>query len=113
MAPRSCIIRQSFWINISADFTGELDELVGAQGPTKRSNIGSNEALTPPKASILLLVPSPTKDLFTKFMKMFIEMTKTQAWDREQLEPQKHPLKARTSDTYSGKSHIDYYHFYQ
>ena len=37
----------------------------------------------------------------------------TQARDREQLEPQERPLKAKTSETYSKKSHIDCYHFCQ
>ena len=73
------------------------------------SNASSNEALTLLEASTPPFVPLPTKDLFTKFMKVFIETT--QAWDQEQLEPQKHPLKARTLETYSWKSHMDCYNF--
>ena len=38
-------------------------------------------------------------------------METTQA--REQLEPRERPLKARTPETYSGKSHMDCYHFCQ
>ena len=34
-------------------------------------------------------------------------METTQAWDREQLELQERPLKAKTPKTYSGKSSID------
>ena len=57
----------------------ELDELAGAQGPARRSNAGSNEILTeaptPPEASIPSLVPPTSEDLFTKFMKVFMETT--------------------------------------
>ena len=42
-------------------------------------------------------------------MEVFMEIT--QAWNQEQLELQEHLLKARTPETYSGKSHMDYYHF--
>ena len=38
-------------------------------------------------------------------------METTQA--REQLEPQERPLKAKTPESYSGKSHIDCYYFCQ
>ena len=44
-------------------------------------------------------------------MKAFVELT--QAWDREQAEPQEQPLKARSLDTYSGKFYMDCYHFCQ
>ena len=40
-------------------------------------------------------------------------MEMTQAWDQEQLELQKRPLKAKTLEIYSGKSSMDCYHFYQ
>lgn len=46
-----------------------------------------------------------------QFMKVFLE--NTQAWDQEQLEPQKHSLKAIIPETYSKKSHIDCYYFCQ
>ena len=32
---------------------------------------------------------------------------------RDQLEPQERLFKAKTPETYFGKSHIDCYHFYQ
>ena len=44
-------------------------------------------------------------------MKMFMEIT--QAQTQALVEPQKQPLKARSPKTYSGKSHMDCYHFYQ
>ena len=113
MAPRSHTIRRSPCVNTSVDPARELDELAGTQGPAKRSNAGSNEAstkaFTPPEASTLLFIPLTSEDLFTKFMKVFMETT--QAW--EQLEPRKRPFKARTPETYSGKSHMDCYHFCQ
>ena len=102
--------------NLLADLTEEQDELTGFQGPAGRLDPDSNEALTPLKALtplealILSFVPS-IKDLFTKFIKTFMEST--QAWDREQTEPRKQPLKARSPKTYLGKFHIDCYHFYQ
>ena len=40
-------------------------------------------------------------------------METTQAQDREQLEPWERPLKARTPETYSGKSHMNCYYFCQ
>ena len=60
-------------------------------------------ASTPP------LVPPTSEDLFTKFMKVFMETTKA----RDQLERRERPLKARTLETYSEKSYIDCYHFCQ
>ena len=41
-------------------------------------------------------------------MKVFMETTQAQA-----TEPRERPLKARTPETYSGKSHMDCYHFCQ
>ena len=82
MAPGFCTTRRSSCVNTLVDPAGELDELVG-QGPAKRSNAGSNEspteALTPLEASTLPLVPPTSKDLFTKFMKVFMETTQAQA----------------------------------
>ena len=40
-------------------------------------------------------------------------MKTIQAWNREQVKLQDYPLKAKTSDTYFGKSYMDYYHFCQ
>ena len=114
MASESCICR-SFCINTPLDLARELNELDGAQNPAIKSNVESNEAPTeaptPPKALIPLLVSPTSGDLFNKFMKVFIEIT--QARDRRQLEPQERLLKARTLETYSGKSHMGCYNFCQ
>ena len=111
MAPRSRTTRRSPCVNTPVNPAGELDELAGTQGPAKRFNAGSNEALTPPKASTPPLVPLTSKDLFTKFMKVFIETTQAQA--QALAEPRERLLKARTPETYFKKSHMDYYHFCQ
>ena len=106
--------RRSSCVNPSADPTREQDELAG-QGPVQGFNTGSNEALT--KAPTLLKAPTPplvlssTEDFFTKFMKVFMKTTKAQA--QALAKPQKQLLKARSPKTYSGKSHIDCYHFCQ
>ena len=110
MALRSCAPRRSPCITTLVDPARELDELAGAQGLGKGSNAGSNEALTPPEAITPPLV-LPTKDLFTKFMKVFMKMTQAQA--QAIAEPRERPLKARTPKTYSGKSYMDCYHFCQ
>ena len=113
MAPGSCTTHRSPHVNTLVDSAEELDELAGTQGPARKSNGRSNEAPTeaptPPEASTPPLVLPTSEDLFTKFMKVFRETTQA----REQLEPRERPLKARTSETYSGKSHINYYYFYQ
>ena len=106
MAPGFCTTQQSSYINSLADIPRKQDKLAGTP---KRSDANSNEALTLPEAPTLLLVPPPANDFFTKFMKVF--MKTTQVRDQEQLEPQERPLKARTLETYSRKSHMDYYHF--
>ena len=111
MAPRSCTTYRSPCVNTPVDLAGELNKLAGAQGPAKGSNAGSDKASILSKAPIAPFVPPTSEDLFTKFMKVFMETT--QAQDREQLELRKRPLKARTPETYSGKSHIDCYHFWQ
>ena len=102
-------------VNPSTNLVGELNKLAGAQGPVRGSNTGSNETSTktstPPKAHIPPFVLALATDFFTKFMKVFIETT--QAWDRKQLEPRERSFKAKTSDTYFRKSHIDCYHFWQ
>ena len=106
MAPGSRTTCRSPCVNTPVDPAGELDELAGAQGG--RSDAGSDEAPTPPEAP----PPAPTsEDLFTKFMKVFMETTQAQA--QALAEPRKRLLKARTSETYFGKSHMDCYHFCQ
>ena len=82
MAPGSC----AYWsprVNPPLDPAEEQDELAGAQGPVRRSNVESNEAPTkapiPPKAPTPPLVPLSAKDLFTKFIKVFIKTTQAQA----------------------------------
>ena len=77
MAPGSHA-RRSPRVNTPVDPARELNEL-GGQGPARGSNVGSNEALTPPKISTALLVPPTSKNLFTKFMKMFMETTQAKA----------------------------------
>ena len=113
MASRFCIC-QSPHVNTPANPAGELDELTG-QGPVRRSNVKSNEAPTkaptPPETITLPLVLYPPKDLFTKFMKVFIEMTQAQV--QALAKPQKHPFKARAPKIYSGKSHMNCYNFCQ
>ena len=113
MALRSCA-RWSPCVNPPTDRTGEQDELVGqspVRGFNARSNKAPTKALTPPKAPTLPLVPPSIKDLFTKFMKVFIEMMQAQA--QVLAEPREQPLKARSPETYFGKSYMDYYHFCQ
>ena len=105
MAPRSLITGQSLRINLPIDPI-EQDELAGA-----RSDADSNKALTFPKAPTPPLVSPSSKDLFTKFMKIFMETTQAQV--QALAEPWERPLKARTPNTYWGKSHMEYYHIYQ
>ena len=109
MAPGSCAW-QSSCNNPPTNPTREQDELASPQGLAGRSDASSNEAFTPIEASTPLFIP-PTKDLFTKFMKAFVEST--QIWEREQAEPREQLLKVRSPETYSRKSHIDCYHFCQ
>ena len=109
MAPGFCA-RRSPRNNLLANPTRKQDEIASPQSPVRRLDTGSNEAPIPPEAPTLPLVP-PTKDLFTKLMKAFVEST--QAQDREQAKPRKQPFKARSPETYSGKSYMDCYHFCQ
>ena len=104
---------RSPWINILVNPAGELDELAGTHGPARKSNVQNNEAPTLLKAPTSPLVLLPAKNLFTKFMKVFMETTQAQARDQEPLEPQKCPFKVNTLNTYSGKSHNDCYYFCQ
>ena len=113
MAPGSRA-RQSLCVNPQTNPTGEQDELA-SQGSIRGFNAGSNEAPTkaptPPEALTPPFVPLSTKDLFIKFIKVFMETTQAQA--QAVAEPQKQPLKAWTPETYWGKSHIECYHFCQ
>ena len=110
----SYTIWQSPCVNLPVNST-EQDELAGTQAPAKRFNASNNKAFTPPETLIpfetptLPLVPSPAKDLFTKFIKVFMEMTQTQALTK----PKELLLKTRTLETYWYKFHMEYYHFYQ
>ena len=108
MAPRSCTTRRSLCVNLLANIHGEQDKLAGVP---RRSDAGSNEALTPLEASTLPLAPPTSENLFTKFMKVFMETIQAQA--QALAEPRERPLKAKTLETYSGKSHMDCYHFCQ
>ena len=78
MAPGSHTTCQSPRVNISVNSARDLDQLAG-QGSAKRSNAGSyqapTEAPTPLKASTPPFVPPTSKDLFTKFMKVFMKTT--------------------------------------
>ena len=111
MALGSRIIRRSPCVNTPVDPAGKLNELAGAQGPVRGSNNDSDEASTPPESSTPPLIAPTSEDLFTKFMKVFIEMTQAQA--QVLAEPQERPLKARTPETYWSKSHMECYHFCQ
>ena len=75
IASGSHATRRSPRIITSVDPVGELDKLAGAQGTARRSNARSKKAPIPLKALIASLVPPPAKDLFTKFMKVFMETT--------------------------------------
>ena len=114
IAPWSCACR-SPRVNTLVDHAWELDELAGTQSRAKRSNVGSDEAFTEapilPEAPTSLFVPPTSENLFTKFMKVFIETMQAQA--QTLAEPQKRQLKVRTPETYFGKSHMDCYHFCQ
>ena len=105
--------RRSLCVNTLVNLAGELDELAIAQGPARRSNTKSDKAFTeapiPPEASTPPFVPPISEVLFTKFMKVFMETTQA----RNQSKPRQRPLKAKTLETYFGKSHMDCYHFCQ
>ena len=76
MAPGSCTCR-SPCVNTLVDPARELDKLAGASDLAKISNAGSNEtfteALTLPKAYTSPFVPPTSENLFTQFMKVFME----------------------------------------
>ena len=110
MAPRS-YAQRSLCVNSPADPIEEQYELAG-QSLVQRLNAKSNEASTkapiPPKASTPPLVPLSIKNLFTKFMKVFMETTQAQA--QVLAKPQKQLFKAWTPKTYWGKFHMKSYY---
>ena len=67
--------QQNFCVNLPANLIKQ-DKLAG-QGLAKRSNVESNKAPTKApillKALILFLVSYSTNNLFTQFMKVFLE----------------------------------------
>ena len=77
IALRSCTTRQSSYVNLFVNPT-EQNELAGAQDLGGRSDAGSDKAPTPSEAPTLPLVFLSPKDLFTKFMKVFMKMTQAQ-----------------------------------
>ena len=106
MAPASRTTRQSPRVNPPANISGNQDELASAP---RGSDASSNEAPILSEAPTWPLVSLPAKDLFTKFMKVFMETTQVQTL----AEPWERPLKARTPETYWGKSHMECYNFCQ
>ena len=106
MAPRSRTTWRSPCINPPANIPREKIELAGMPG---RPNAGSNEASTFSKAPILPLVLPSAKDLFIKFMKVFMNPIQAQTL----AESWKRSLKAKTSKTYWGKSNMECYYFCQ
>ena len=77
MAPGSCTIQKSPCVNLSV-YPIKQDELAGAQDLAGKFNANSNETPTLPEALTPPFVPLYVEDLFTKFIKMFIETTKAQ-----------------------------------
>ena len=106
MAPKSYITRRNSCVNLLADILEKQDELAGA-----RSDAGSNKFPTPPEALTLSLVFLPAKNLFTKFIKVFMETTQAQA--QASTEPREHLLKTKTPETYWNKFYMKCYHFCQ
>ena len=98
---------QSSCVDPPADIPKKQDELASV---SRKSEAGSNKAFTHYEAPTPPLVPFfPSEDLFTKFMKVFIETTHAQAQVPAKLrEPS---LKAKTPDSYWGKSYMQCYHF--
>ena len=81
MAPEFCAWR-SFCINLSANLI-EQDKFVGAQSLARRSNIRSDKASAKALISLQTFIPPlvlpSIKDFFTKYLKVFIELTQAQA----------------------------------
>ena len=107
--------RWSPCVNLLINFARKQNELADAQGPAKKSNIRRNKAFTKAFPSLETPIPplvlSPTENLFTRFIKVFIKMTLAQ--DQALAKPRERLLKAKTSNIYSRKSHMDCYHFCQ
>ena len=84
MAPEFCACRNPL-VNLPTNPIGEQNKLADAQDLASKSNAErdetSTEAFTLLGAPISSLVLLSAKNLFTKFMKMFIKTT--QAWDQE------------------------------
>ena len=72
MAPGSRITLRSSCVNLPANIFKEQNELAGAPGG---SDASSNEDLILSETPILPLIFLPAEDLFTKFMKVFMETT--------------------------------------
>lgn len=73
MTLKSCAY-QSLYINLLADLTKKQDKLIG-QSLVQGSNVGSNKASTFFETLTPFFVLSSTKDLFTKFIKAFVELS--------------------------------------
>ena len=68
--------RRSPHINLLANISREQNKLAGA---LRRSDINKDEAATLPNALTPPVIFLPAKDLFTKFMKVFMATTQAQA----------------------------------
>ena len=79
MALRSRTTRRSPCVNTPVNPARELDEFASAQGPARGFNASSDEASILLEASTPPLVLLTSKNLFTKFMKVFMETTQAQA----------------------------------
>ena len=66
--------QQSLCNNLLGDPTVKQDKFASPQNLVERLDISNNKALILLEALILPLIP-PTKNLFTKFMKAFVEST--------------------------------------
>ena len=73
MAPES-YTRWNPYNNLPTNLTRKQNKLVGPQSSVKRFDIGSNEVFTTPEALIALFILL-TKDVFIKFMKIFVKLT--------------------------------------
>lgn len=75
MALGSLIAQRSPYVNLPASIPKKQDKFVGIQGLAGRFNIGSNKALTSFETLIPPFILFLAQDLFTKFMKMVMELT--------------------------------------
>ena len=73
MAPESYICL-SPCVNPQANIPGKQNELASGQSPAKKFHKRSNKAHTPLEALTPPLVFLPIKNLFTKFIKMVMEI---------------------------------------